>query len=264
MSFCPNCGTPVTPGTASCPKCGGPAGQSAAPPPSPFINAPSPSAYSPAPPGMMGAPLPNVSPLAIILAAVAWVFGGPLLSIPAIFLARADIRGCREGRYNPAGLTQSQLAFWIALVNCILILLVCGIYLVVIVFFIGGMGFMARTAVKEAEEIQKYKMQAQVQEYSALEAEIDRKIATRTPKEQELWKSVKANWADLRKEKGKQKGSMPETTPTTELLKLVRQDHQLWAQIMTAEMKVAQECSLDPPSRPTLPSESGGGKHDFD
>ncbi|MBI2922096.1 MAG: zinc ribbon domain-containing protein [Planctomycetes bacterium] len=263
MAFCPSCGSALAAGSASCPKCGASGGASSAPPP-PVVSMPSPASYSP-PPFQGGMVLPDVSPLAIILAAAAWVLGGPLLSLPAMFIARSDIRGCREGRYNPNGLSQSQLAFWIAAINVLLGLLACVAFVLFFVFAAGVVGVAGAAAAKDIKEMEAIRVEMEGRQYSALETEIDTGIAGRSAREQELWRSVKGEWQELKK-KNRGSGMFPGSVKTEELLRLVSSDRRLWQALVTAEAKVAAECGYAKPfrTRSSLPSESTPSTGDDD
>ena len=231
MAFCPSCGSALAAGSGSCPKCGASAGAPSAPPP--VVSMPSPAAYS-APPFQGGAILPDVSPLAIILAAAAWVIGGPLLSLPAVFIARSDIRGCREGRYNPNGLSQSQLAFWIAAINVVIGLLACVAMILFFVFAASVAGVAGAAAAKDIRAMEAVRVEMEAKQYAALESEIDAGISSRSAREKELWKSVKGEWQELKK-KGRASGSIPNSARTEELLGLVSADRRLWQAVVSAE-----------------------------
>jgi hypothetical protein len=196
---------------------------------------------------MGGAALPKVSPTALILALVAWVIGGILLSLPAVFIARNDIRGCREGRYDPSGLGQSQLAFWVAMINVLLTALVCVGVGLFFVFAAGAVGVAGATAAKEQRAWDEARVEMQAKDAGTLEKDIDGMILGRSARERELWDKVKKQWATFRK--ARQSGAMTTVPAADELLSLARTDKKLWSAIVVAEAKMCDEVGFVAPIR---------------
>jgi hypothetical protein len=209
---------------------------------------PSPAGARPTPGVMLGgANLPKVSPTALILALVAWAIGGILLSLPAVFIARSDIRGCREGRYDPAGLGQSQLAFWVAMVNVVITALVCVGCILFFVFFasVGAAG--AAAAIKEQKAWDQARVEMQAKEAGTLEKEIDSMMGSRSADERQLWEKTKSQWAAHRK--ARHSGVLPVSSATVELLSKVSGDKKLWSAIVVAEQKMCDEVGYTAPFR---------------
>lgn len=67
---------------------------------------------------------------AIILAAISWAACGPFLSIPAVIIARNEIRGIEAGLRDPNQLSTAKAAFWVGAINA-------GLSIFVIVAYIG-------------------------------------------------------------------------------------------------------------------------------
>lgn len=242
MAFCPNCGSPVAAPGGSCAKCGGP---SAAPRPEPVYVTPGPPMYAPSP---YPTSLPDVGPLAIILAAVSWVVLGPFLSIPAIIKARSDIRGIREGRYNPAGLQMSQLAFWIGLANVALFLVI--VVFIVFVFLVVGVA--AGTAAKHAPRVPAPVVTTTprttpASEYDALEQQVETRMADRPETDRKLWRQAKDGLRVASRAKGS--GAFGTVKGIDSLLKAVASDQELWTSIVDLEKKAAATAGKTAPAR---------------
>lgn len=77
--------------------------------------------------------------LALILAIASWVLCGCVMSIPAIFIAKAELSAIERGEAPIAGKGMAQAAFWVALVNAVLTVLI-GLLYVVIFVIIGVAG----------------------------------------------------------------------------------------------------------------------------
>jgi Domain of unknown function (DUF4190) len=98
-----------------------PGGGPAWPPPSPY--------FAPPPP-QQGASTQAVA--ALVLSLISWVLCGCLLSIPAIFVAQAEIRAIERGESSPAGKGMAQAAFWVAVANVIVYVLLIGLYVALV------------------------------------------------------------------------------------------------------------------------------------
>jgi hypothetical protein len=68
--------------------------------------------------------------IALVLAIAGWLACGCLTSIPAIFVARAELKAIDAGLSPAAGRSLAQVAFWLGLVNMILYGLVVVLYAV--------------------------------------------------------------------------------------------------------------------------------------
>jgi hypothetical protein len=97
-------------------------------------------------PGQFGAPPPppqagasSQAVLALVLALLGFFFCGCVTSIPAIFVARAELKAIDAGQSSPGGRSLAQVAFWIALVHSILLTLILAVYFVLVVFGFASM-----------------------------------------------------------------------------------------------------------------------------
>lgn len=90
------------------------------PPPSPYV----------APPPQQGASTQAV--VALVLAILGWVGCGCLLSVPAIFVAHAEIGAIERGESSPAGKGMAQAAFWVAIANVVVYVLLIGLYVALV------------------------------------------------------------------------------------------------------------------------------------
>lgn len=257
MAFCPNCGSPVQPGTTSCMKCGGPAVDAAPPPPQApvYVTAPSPNSFQPGPyqPGF-GAPLPDPSPMALIMAAGSWVICGPILSVPAVIKARSDMAGIREGRYNPNSMSMCQIAFWVGAINAGLYLLVFAFVAIIFIFTL----FVASTAPSHRPRVTTSPVRvttstAPVRDFETIEREVERQMATRPETDRKLWRQVRDELRLMRKQKGA--GPLPEARGLSELLRSSGTDAKLWAALTELERKAAEDSGRDAPSR-VVPAEA--------
>jgi hypothetical protein len=209
-----------------------------------------------------GGGLPKVSPMALVLSILAWVGCSFLASLPGFFLARSDMRGIREGRLDPSGMGQSQVAFWLSAINLCLTVLGCGAYLLVVVFMGVVLGTAAREVHWQAEQQAAMRAEIEAKAYEAIVMEIETAIAGKGAPERAKWKEVRSQWDAQRKVKAA--GMLANTAATGELLELVTADMRLWTLIVEGEKKVARENGTVAPFRirSNLPSESGGT--DFD
>lgn len=263
MAFCPNCGSSIDAGATSCVKCGGLAGapSPAAPPSTPvYVTAPSPNSFQPGAfqPGY-GMPLPDPSPMAIILAAGSWVLCGPLLSVPAVFKARSDMAGIREGRYNPNSMGMCQIAFWIGAINAGLYLLA---FLFIGVLFVFGF-FVAATAkphhrpsfTTSPTPISSGARSGVVRTYEAVESDVERLMVARPESERKLWRQTRDDLRTMRRQKGA--GPLPEAKGLTELLRIAEADPKLRSALVELERKAAEESGREAPAR-EMPAEAPG------
>lgn len=257
MAFCPNCGSPVHPGVTSCMKCGGPAGDAAPPPPPQapvYVTAPSPHSFQPGPfqPGY-GMPLPDPSPMALIMAAASWVVCGPILSVPAVIKARSDIAGVRDGRYNPNSMSMCQIAFWVGAINAGLYLI---IFLLVAILFAFGF-FVAATAPSHrphvSSPVRVTTSTAPARDYETIERDVERQMATRPETDRKLWRQVRDELRLMRKQKGA--GPLPEARGLSELLRSSGTDAKLWASLTELERRAAEDSGRDAPAR-VVPAEA--------
>jgi hypothetical protein len=74
----------------------------------------------------MHAPASGNATTALILAVVGWAACGCFTSIPGWWMARAELQRIDRGESSPAGRGMAQAAYWIALVNMILYVLLLG------------------------------------------------------------------------------------------------------------------------------------------
>ncbi|MEK7468753.1 MAG: hypothetical protein AAB074_15185 [Planctomycetota bacterium] len=246
MAFCPSCGSPVDAGSTSCAKCGGP---SAARPAAPvYVTAPSP--HSGQPGGFQpayGAVLPDPSPMALILAAASWVICGPVLSIPAVFMARSNIRGVREGRFNPNSLSMSQLAFWVAAINVGVGL----ISIIVVALIFGGAMFFAATVphtMHSPGAPSRISGYSSTQAYESIEKDVESRMAARPESERKLWRQTRDDLRTMRRQRGS--GTMPEAKGFAELLRASDANEPLWVALTALERKAAVESGRIAPVRP--------------
>lgn len=263
MAFCPNCGSSIDAGATSCMKCGGLAGAAspAAPSHSPvYVTAPSPNSFQPGAyqPGY-GMPLPDPSPMAIIMAAGSWVVCGPLLSVPAVIKARSDMAGVREGRYNPNSMGMCQIAFWIGAINAGLYL---ALLLLIGVLFAFGFIFAAtakphhRPTISTAPTSSSSGVRSGVvRTYEAIESDVERLMAARPESERKLWRQTRDDLRTLRRQKGA--GPLPEAKGLTELLRISEADPKLRSALVQLESKAAQESGREAPAR-EMPAEAPG------
>lgn len=70
---------------------------------------------------------------AIGLAIASWVLCGLLASVPALFMARAELSAIERGESSPGSKGLAQAAFWVAAANVGLTVL--GILFALVVFF---------------------------------------------------------------------------------------------------------------------------------
>jgi hypothetical protein len=95
-----------------------------------------PGPYGPGPSPQAGASQQAI--VALVLAIAGLFFCGCVTSIPAIFLARAELRAIDAGQSPVAGKSLAQIAFWIAVVDTVLVTLIGLVYAVVVVFGLAG------------------------------------------------------------------------------------------------------------------------------
>lgn len=72
----------------------------------------------------------NNAVIALVLAIASWVACGCLTSIPAIFVARAELDAIARGTSPPGGKSLAQAAFWISVVNAVLYVGIVLLYVV--------------------------------------------------------------------------------------------------------------------------------------
>jgi hypothetical protein len=250
MAFCPTCGSAIDAGSTTCARCGVPPLTMPPPPAAPvYVTAPAPNAWQPGgfqQPGG-GSILPDASPMALILAAAAWVVGcGPLLSIPAVIKARSDIRGIREGRYNPNSLSMSQIALWIGGIN--IVLSIVGLAILGLIF--GAGFFFAATAPRHMPPshapiaIQSIPARS----YESVEKDVEKLMSTRPESERKLWRETRDDLKSMRKQHGS--GTLPEAKGLTALLKASESNEPLWTALASLERQAAQESGRVAPARP--------------
>lgn len=89
-----------------------------------------------------GPPQPQAASSQAVLALVLAILGlfacGCVTSIPAIFIARAELKAIDAGQSSPAGRSFAQIAFWIAVVDTALVLLLGGAYVLLVVAGLGA------------------------------------------------------------------------------------------------------------------------------
>jgi hypothetical protein len=78
--------------------------------------------------------------IALVLAVVGFMGCGCLTSIPAIFIARAELKAIDAGLSSAGGRSIAQIAFWLGIADTALITLVLAIY---VVFFVFGFALFA-------------------------------------------------------------------------------------------------------------------------
>jgi hypothetical protein len=98
--------------------------------PGPYGPAPQPHWPPPQPPA--GASQNAV--LALVLAIVGLMMCGCVASIPAIFVARAELAAIDAGTSSPAGRGMATAAFWIGVIDTVLLLLIAIAYVMLVVF----------------------------------------------------------------------------------------------------------------------------------
>lgn len=84
------------------------------------------------------APASGNAQWAIGLAIASWVACGCLASVPAIFMARTELAAIERNEAPQAGKGLAQAAFWIALVNVVVTLLVLVAVAVPFLFLTGA------------------------------------------------------------------------------------------------------------------------------
>jgi hypothetical protein len=72
--------------------------------------------------------------LALVLAIAGLMMCGCVTSIPAIFVARSELKAIDAGSSSPAGRGLATAAFWIGVIDTVLVLLVLAAYVVLVVF----------------------------------------------------------------------------------------------------------------------------------
>jgi hypothetical protein len=75
--------------------------------------------------------------VALVLAIAGLFFCGCVTSIPAIFLARAELKAIDAGQAPVAGKSLAQIAFWIAVVDTVLVTLFVLVYVVMMLLGVG-------------------------------------------------------------------------------------------------------------------------------
>jgi hypothetical protein len=83
------------------------------------------------------APAPGASQqaiVALVLAIAGLFFCGCFTSIPAIFVARAELKAIEAGQAPVAGKSLAQVAFWIGVVDTVLVTLIGVVYVLLMVF----------------------------------------------------------------------------------------------------------------------------------
>jgi hypothetical protein len=75
---------------------------------------------------MAGSDLPksDLPVIALVLSIVSWVLCGCLASLPAVAIARTALGKIERGEISPEGRGMAQAAFWVAVVNLGLYVLV--------------------------------------------------------------------------------------------------------------------------------------------
>ncbi len=99
--------------------------------------------------GGYGAPIQNVYPApsyggsasgqavtAIVLAVLSWMACGCFTGLPAFFLARSELGSIERGESSPAGKSMAQAAYWISLINMILMGIILLVYAIAFLAFI--------------------------------------------------------------------------------------------------------------------------------
>ena len=76
--------------------------------------------------------------IALVLAFAGLFFCGCLTSIPAIFVARAELKAIDAGQSSPAGRGLAQAAFWIGVVDTALITVLLIVYALLVVFGVAA------------------------------------------------------------------------------------------------------------------------------
>ncbi len=235
-SSCPGCGAPVAARGLPCPKCGAPPG-----------DLPRPRHAMPS------RPLPPVSPLALVLAIGSWLIGGILFSIPALVIARGDLRRCREGRSDPGGEGRSLAAAWIAGINIAAFFVICLVLVALAVFSVGSAAA-ALDPVAWKQRSRNVRDDIWRKTSSQIEADIDKQMKQQSPEEGQLWEQVKRDWTTVR-EHGKVKGvAWPDSPSMDRLSASVALNARLWTMLAVGEEKVALELGYDKPVR-ALPFE---------
>jgi len=256
MAFCPQCGSVLPAGTGACPKCA--AGSP--------ISIPSPASGPSGAPGAAGPPwvsvLPQVSPLAIILAAGAWVIGGPLLSIPAIFVARADLRKIREGQLDPSGQTQSQLAFWIAAVNAGLFVLTCFVIGGIFLFAVGFAGVAARAHKPPVPVVATAGTDLSQESDAGLQQIVETWARKKDVGTQKLWRDVKKGLSEAGTAKGT--GAMPAVDGFEKLAGAAAGDARVRQALIELERRAAVQSGRTPPDRGPAEAPPGGSRETDD
>ncbi len=70
----------------------------------------------------------------LVLAIASWVACGVLTGVPAFFLARAELSSIDRGESSPAGKSLAQAAYWIGLVNLVIVAVVMVIGMMLFTF----------------------------------------------------------------------------------------------------------------------------------
>ncbi len=94
-------------------------------------------------PGPYAAPPPQAgassqATLALVLAIAGLFLCGCVTSIPAIFIARAELKAIDAGQSSPAGRGIATAAYWIGIVDTVLVGLLVAIYAVLVVFGVAA------------------------------------------------------------------------------------------------------------------------------
>ena len=76
--------------------------------------------------------------IALVLAFAGLFFCGCMTSIPAIFVARAELKAIDAGHSSAAGRGLAQAAFWIGVVDTALITVILIVYALLVVFGVAA------------------------------------------------------------------------------------------------------------------------------
>jgi hypothetical protein len=99
--------------------------------PPPGYGAPPPPGYGPGYYPQPASGHSNNAVIALVLAIAGWVLCGCFTSIPAIFVARSELDAIERGASPPGGKGLAQAAFWIAVINAAVYVVIILLYVVI-------------------------------------------------------------------------------------------------------------------------------------
>jgi hypothetical protein len=76
--------------------------------------------------------------LSLVLAIGSWVICPCVMALPAVYLAKEEMRAIDHGEAPLAGRGLAQAAYWVALINTILYLVIGVLYFVFAIVLVGA------------------------------------------------------------------------------------------------------------------------------